>query len=93
MPHPTDPHSSISILEQDIAIAGWYPPPLDKLFKSISCRQVRRIVEDLQAEAKKINAGRPTLCPYDAVKDKSIGNEPEDGVVVEHAAEVMRTML
>ena len=78
-PHPHDPNASVSTLEQDIALGVWMPPPLDKLMKSISCRQVRRIVQDLQAEAKRIKAGKPTLVPYASVADKDIGDdEPED---------------
>lgn len=76
-PHPDDPESSISHLEQDLALGIWMPPPLDRLLKSVSARQVRRIVEDLQTEAKKIKKGRPSLCPYEEVKDKAIGEEEE----------------
>lgn len=83
-PHPHDPNASISTLEQDIALGVWMPPPFDRFMKSVSCRQVRRIVQDLQAEAKKINAGKGTLGPYEAVKDKAIGeDEPEDAGVAE----------
>ena len=51
----------------------WMPPPLDRILKKISCNQVRRIIEDLQAEARRIKAGAPTLRPYEEVKDKEIG--------------------
>jgi len=75
-PHPEDPsHSSISYLEQDLALGVWIPPPFDRLLKSISARQVRRIVEDLQKEAKKIHKGKPSLVPYEEVKDKEIGED------------------
>ena len=78
-PHPSDPNaSSISTLEQDIGLAVWIPPPLNGILKKISARQVKRIVEDLQAEAVKINSGRPTLCPYTDVADKEIGEEKVD---------------
>jgi hypothetical protein len=75
-PDTEDPeHSSISHLEQDLALGVWMPPPLDRLLKSISARQVRRIVEDLQTEARKIQKKRPSLGPYEEVKDKDIGEE------------------
>lgn len=75
-PHPEDPHhSSISYLEQDLALGVWMPPPFDRLLKSISAGQVRRIVQDLQLEAKKIQKGEPSLVPYEEVKDKDIGEE------------------
>lgn len=51
----------------------WMPPPIDRLMKSISSRQVRRIFEDLKQEVHRINDGCPTLAPYAEVKDKSIG--------------------
>jgi hypothetical protein len=71
----TGQSSSISYLEQDIALGVWMPPPFDRLLKSISARQVRRIVEDLQAEAKKIQQGKPILGPYEDVKDNNIGDD------------------
>jgi hypothetical protein len=75
-PHPEDPlRSSISYLEQDLAVGVWIPPPFDRLLKSISARQVRRIVQDLQIEAKKIQKGKPSLVPYEEVKNKAIGDE------------------
>lgn len=58
---------------QDIALGVWMPPPFDRIMKSICCRQVRRIFQDLQAEAQKINRGKPSLVPYAGVKDKEIG--------------------
>ncbi len=77
--NPQDPtgNSSISYLEQDVGLSVWIPPPLDKLLKSISANQVRRIVEDLQEEAKKIQQGKMSLVPYDEVKDKAIGEDVE----------------
>ena len=37
------------------------PPPLGRLFKSIACQQLRGIFEDVQAEARRIREGQPTL--------------------------------
>lgn len=72
-PHPEDPDSCVSLLDQDLKLHVWLPPPFDRLLKSISCGQVRNIFEDLRREAVRINSGRPTLAPYSAVKDKEIG--------------------
>ena len=71
-----DPNCSISTLDQDIAFGLWVPPPLDGILKRISARQVRRIFQDLHAEAGRIAAGSPTLAPYDSVKDKEVGDLP-----------------
>lgn len=48
-------------LEQWVQPAVYLPPPLGLLFKSIACRQLRGIFEDVQVEAAQIKKGRPSL--------------------------------
>mmetsp|Transcript_42417 Transcript_42417/g.108517 ORF Transcript_42417/g.108517 Transcript_42417/m.108517 type:complete len:251 (-) Transcript_42417:32-784(-) len=48
------PRSTVITLSQSVAPAH-APPPLDRLLRGISIRTVRTIVEDLQAEAARIN--------------------------------------
>lgn len=74
----SDPNVSLSTLDQDIALGVWMPPPFDRILKSISARQVKRIFQDLHEEAARINAGTPTLVPYSSVKDKEIGAEQDE---------------
>ena len=43
------------------------------LMSKICCGQVRQLFEDLQSEAGKIQAGRPTITtPYHLVKNKEL---------------------
>jgi hypothetical protein len=74
----SDPNVSLSVLDQDIALGVWMPPPFDRILKSISARQVRHIFADLHAEATRINAGKPTLAPYSTVKDKEVGEDEDE---------------
>lgn len=71
-PDAEDEARSISVLEQDIALGVWLPPPIDIILKKISAGQVRKIFDDIQQEVENINSGKPTLCPYILVKDKEI---------------------
>lgn len=72
-PHPDDPeHCSISTLDQDLALAVSLPPPFNRILKGISCRQVRSIMEDIQKEADRMASGKPSLAPWEQVKDKTI---------------------
>ncbi|KAL4422949.1 hypothetical protein ABPG75_009146 [Micractinium tetrahymenae] len=48
-------------LEQELQPAVWLPPPLGGLLRQLACRQLRGVFQDLQAEAARINAGRPSL--------------------------------
>lgn len=55
-------HNDISLvqLEQSVAPALVPPPPLDRVLKKIAATQIRCIMEDLQAEVERINAGQPS---------------------------------
>ncbi|KAI3438693.1 hypothetical protein D9Q98_001113 [Chlorella vulgaris] len=78
-PHPKDPeHSSLSTLDQDVALNVSLPPPLDRILKRISCRQVRNIFEDVKKEADKVSRGKPTLCPWEQARHKQIGVAEEE---------------
>lgn len=39
----------------------WLPPPLGSLLRQLACRQLRGVFQDLQAEAARVGAGRPSL--------------------------------
>lgn len=74
-PHPTKPGASITFLSQELALRRGFslPPGLMSLMSKICCGQVRQLFEDLQSEAGKIQAGRPTITtPYHLVKNKEI---------------------
>ncbi|KAL4437978.1 hypothetical protein ABPG77_004199 [Micractinium sp. CCAP 211/92] len=78
-PHPADPeHACMSTLDQDLALGVPMPPPFDRILKRISCNQVRKIFEDVKREAEKIRRGKPTLKPWEEVRDKAIGEEGQD---------------
>lgn len=61
---------------QDLALAISLPPPFDRILKSVSCRQVRAIFEDIRQEADRMAKGKPTLPPWDEVKHKAIDGPP-----------------
>jgi hypothetical protein len=72
-PHPTKPGASVTSLSQELALRRGLPPGLMMLMSKICCGQVRQLFEDLQSEAGKIQAGRPTITtPYHLVKNKEI---------------------
>ncbi|KAL4451221.1 hypothetical protein ABPG77_009293 [Micractinium sp. CCAP 211/92] len=48
-------------IEQELQPAVWLPPPLGGLLRQLACSQLRGVFQDLQTEAAKINAGRPSL--------------------------------
>lgn len=48
-------------LEQELQPRVFLLPPLGLLLKRIAAHQVRGIFADLQSEAERINAGKPTL--------------------------------
>jgi hypothetical protein len=62
------------LLEQELELGVWVPPPLNRLVGKIAARQVRRVLEDLRREAAAVAAGRGALEPYTAaVADLAIG--------------------
>lgn len=77
-PHPADPeHACMSTLDQDLALGVYMPPPFDRILKRISCNQVRKIFDDVKREAENIRRGKPTLRPWEEVRDKAFGEEGE----------------
>lgn len=48
-------------LTQELQPAVWLPPPLGGLLRQLACRQLRGVFQDLQAEAARVGAGRPSL--------------------------------
>ena len=55
--------TTVLFLVQEAQPAVYLPPPLGRLFKSIACRQLAGIFEDILLEAQRIQQGRPTLWP------------------------------
>lgn len=59
------PHAKKSLVarcpRQELQPAVWLPPPLGGLLRQLACSQLRGVFQDLQSEAAKINAGRPSL--------------------------------
>ncbi|GAB4822662.1 hypothetical protein N2152v2_009708 [Parachlorella kessleri] len=53
-------------LQQEAQPTVYLPPPLGRLFRSIACRQLAGIFEDILVEAQRIQQGRPTLWPAEA---------------------------
>mmetsp|Transcript_7876 Transcript_7876/g.20838 ORF Transcript_7876/g.20838 Transcript_7876/m.20838 type:complete len:279 (-) Transcript_7876:1865-2701(-) len=53
--------ASIVTLEQRVHLAIMPPRPLDALFYRIVGRVARNVLRDLQDEAKRVNAGHPTI--------------------------------
>ena len=66
-------HAHRYTLDQDLALGVPPLPPLNRILKGICCRQIRSIVEDMQAEAARMHAGKPTLRPWQEVAGKEIG--------------------
>jgi hypothetical protein len=81
-PQPA-PQRTLITLEQSLQ-PGLVPPgPLGGLVKSISAAQVKGMLEDLQAEATRIRAGRPTpsscCSPDDEFGFEGAGRSGRDG--------------
>lgn len=62
---PGKPACCLLSLDQEMQPAVPLPPPLGGVLRHLACRQLAGIFEDLQQEAARINAGRPTLWPAD----------------------------
>lgn len=76
---PSQPGWTAISLEQDIALAMWTPPMVRRAIQRVVTDHMRRIVEDLHEEAIRVAGGRPTMCPYETVRDKEVGERPEGG--------------
>lgn len=68
-PHPDDINSSITYLDQDLALGIYIPSLFDNLLKKISCNQIKKIMEDVEAEVERVKSGCPTLPPWDTVQN------------------------